>query len=42
MVKKKKNAYEDIRFWLKIEKERDHKEDLNLGGSIALKLILER
>jgi hypothetical protein len=28
-------------FWKEIQKERDHKEDLHVGGRIILKLILE-
>jgi hypothetical protein len=31
-----------IGFWWKIQKERDHYEDLDLSGRIILRLILER
>jgi hypothetical protein len=29
-------------FWWEMQKERDHKEGLEVGGRIILKLILER
>jgi hypothetical protein len=31
-----------IGFWWKSQMERDHQEDLDAGGKILLKLILER
>jgi hypothetical protein len=31
-----------IGFWWKNQKERDHQEDLDVGGRIILKWILER
>jgi hypothetical protein len=31
-----------IEFWLESQKERDHKEDQDVGGWIILKCILER
>jgi hypothetical protein len=31
-----------IGFWWEGQKERDHKEDLAIGGTIILKWILER
>jgi hypothetical protein len=31
-----------IRFWWERRKERDHKEDLDVGGRIILEWILER
>jgi hypothetical protein len=35
----KRNAY---RIWWESKKERDHWEDLNVGGRIILEWILER
>jgi hypothetical protein len=35
----KRNAY---RFWWKSQKERDHQEDLDVGGSVILRWILEK
>jgi hypothetical protein len=31
-----------IEFWWENNKERDHKEDLDIGGRIILKLVLDR
>jgi hypothetical protein len=31
-----------IGFWWESQKERDHKEDLDEGGTVVLKWILER
>jgi hypothetical protein len=38
--RKMRNAY--IRYWWKIQKERDHWEDQDVGGWIILKWVLER
>jgi hypothetical protein len=31
-----------VRFWWEGQKERDHQEDMDVGGKIILKWILER
>jgi hypothetical protein len=30
-----------VEFWLESQKERDHKEDLDIGGRMTLKWILD-